>query len=46
MVEILDRFRPLGAKLVGDVIDYQEEYRLCHIRGPDELLIRFAEELG
>jgi len=42
----LDTLRPLGAQLVGDVVDYQSIYRLCYIRGPGGLLIGLAEELG
>lgn len=35
-----------GAQLVGEVVDYQDVYRLCYIRGPGGLLIGLAEELG
>ena len=34
-----------GAQLVGDVVQYQDIYRLCYIRGPEGLLIGLAEEL-
>ena len=34
-----------GAQLVGDVVQYEESYRLCYIRGPEGLLIGLAEEL-
>jgi catechol 2,3-dioxygenase-like lactoylglutathione lyase family enzyme len=42
----LDRVRARGAELVGDVVEYQNVYRLCYIRGPDGLLIGLAEEIG
>ena len=42
----LDRLRARGAQLVGDVVQYQDVYRLCYIRGPDGLLIGLAEEIG
>ncbi|MGZ5269000.1 MAG: VOC family protein [Ramlibacter sp.] len=42
----LARLRGLGAQLVGDVVQYEEAYRLCYIRGPEGLLIGLAEELG
>jgi catechol 2,3-dioxygenase-like lactoylglutathione lyase family enzyme len=41
----LDRLRRLGAQLVGEVVQYEEAYRLCYIRGPEGLLIGLAEEL-
>jgi predicted enzyme related to lactoylglutathione lyase len=44
--ETLARLRKRGAQLVGDVVQYQEAYRLCYIRGPEGLLIGLAEELG
>jgi catechol 2,3-dioxygenase-like lactoylglutathione lyase family enzyme len=43
--ETLDRLRRHGAQLVGEVVQYQETYRLCYIRGPEGLLIGLAEEL-
>lgn len=41
----LERLRPRGAALVGDVVDYEGVYRLCYIRGPEGLLIGLAQEL-
>ena len=43
--ETLLRLRSCGAQLVGDVVQYEESYRLCYIRGPEGLLIGLAEEL-
>ena len=42
----LARLRGRGAQLVGEVVQYEESYRLCYIRGPEGLLIGLAEELG
>lgn len=42
----LERLRPHGAQLVGEVVDYQGVYRLCYIRGPEGILIGLAQELG
>ena len=42
----LARLLAQGAKLVGDVVQYEDLYRLCYIRGPDGLLIGLAEQLG
>ena len=44
--ETLARLRTHGAQLVGDVVKYEEAYRLCYIRGPEGLLIGLAEELS
>ncbi len=43
--ETLTRLRKHGAKLVGEVVQYENVYRLCYIRGPEGLLIGLAEEL-
>jgi catechol 2,3-dioxygenase-like lactoylglutathione lyase family enzyme len=43
--ETLARLRKRGAQLVGDVVQYEEVYRLCYIRSPEGLLIGLAEEL-
>ena len=44
--EMVARLRKRGAQLVGDVVQYEDSYRLCYIRGPEGLLIGLAEELG
>ncbi|HEV8089241.1 MAG TPA: VOC family protein [Actinomycetota bacterium] len=44
--DTLERVRKHGAELVGEVVQYEDAYRLCYIRGPEDLLIGLAEELG
>jgi catechol 2,3-dioxygenase-like lactoylglutathione lyase family enzyme len=44
--EMLARLRKRGAQLVGEVVQYEEVYRLCYIRGPEGLLIGLAEQIG
>jgi catechol 2,3-dioxygenase-like lactoylglutathione lyase family enzyme len=44
--ETLARLRTRGATLVGEVMQYEDSYRLCYIRGPEGILIGLAEELG
>ena len=44
--ETLERLRNRGAQLVGEVVQYENAYRLCYIRGPEGLLIGLAQELG
>lgn len=43
--DTLARLRAHGAELVGEVVQYENIYRLCYIRGPEGLLIGLAEEL-
>ncbi len=44
--DTLARLRKHGAQLVGEVVQYEDTYRLCYIRGPEGLLIGLAEQLG
>jgi len=45
--DTLVRLRKHGAELVSsEVVQYQDVYRLCYIRGPEGLLIGLAQELG
>jgi catechol 2,3-dioxygenase-like lactoylglutathione lyase family enzyme len=44
--KMLARLRKHGAKLVGEVVQYEDSYRLCYVRGPEGLLIALAQELG
>ena len=44
--ETLARLRTRGARIVGEVVQYKDAYRLCYIRGPEGLLIGLAEELS
>ncbi|MCL6708265.1 VOC family protein [Pseudomonas sp. R2.Fl] len=43
--DTLERLRPRGAQLVGEVVRYQDIYLLCYIRGPEGILIGLAQEL-
>ncbi len=43
--DTLSRLGKLGATVVGEVVRYQDAYRLCYIRGPEGLLIGLAEDL-
>ena len=44
--DTLARLHKHGAQLVGEVVQYQDTYRLCYIRGPEGLLIGLAEDLN
>jgi catechol 2,3-dioxygenase-like lactoylglutathione lyase family enzyme len=43
--DTLARLRKRGAQLVGEVVQYEDVYRLCYIRGPEGLLIGLAEQI-
>src|ERR1700752_527270 len=44
--ETMEKLRKRGAQLVGEVVQYQDAYRLCYIRGPEGLLLGLAQELS
>ena len=44
--ELVSRLIKRGAQLVGEIVQYENAYRLCYIRGVEGLLIGLAEELG
>ena len=44
--EVLDRLRPHGAELVGEVAQYEDIYRYAYVRGPAGVIIGLVEELG
>ena len=43
--DTLARLRPHGAELVDEVVEYEDQYRLCYVRGPEGILIGLAEQL-
>lgn len=44
--ETLARLGRLGATVVDEVVNYQDTYRLCYIRGVEGILIGLAQELA
>jgi len=42
---VVARLRARGAELVGEVVSYENVYRLCYIRGPEGIIIELAERL-
>ena len=44
--DILARLGKLDATVVDEVVNYEDIYRLCYIRGPEGILIGLAEEIG
>ena len=43
--DVLARLRAHGAELVGEVAQYEDRYRLCYIRGPEDIIVALAEQL-
>lgn len=44
--DAIARLRGHGAELVGEVVQYENIYRLCYIRGPENIIVGLAEEIG
>ena len=44
--DTVSRLRKLGASLVDEVVDYQNIYRLCYIRGVEGILVGLAQEVA
>ena len=38
--------RARGAELVGEVVQYEDSYRLCYVRGPEGIIVALAEQLS
>jgi catechol 2,3-dioxygenase-like lactoylglutathione lyase family enzyme len=43
--DVLARLRSHGAELIGEVVQYEDSYRLCYVRGPEGINVALAEEL-
>jgi catechol 2,3-dioxygenase-like lactoylglutathione lyase family enzyme len=41
----VSRLKKLRAELVGDIVQYEDMYRLCYLRGPEGIMVALAEEL-
>ena len=44
--DVVDRLRAHGAQLVGEVVRYEDTFRLCYVRGPEGIVVGLAQELG
>jgi len=43
---VVTRLKKHGAELLGEMVNYENIYQLCYLRGPEGILIALAEELG
>lgn len=44
--DVVARLRTHGAELVGELVQYEDSYRLCYVRGPEGIVVGLAEQLG
>ena len=44
--DVVARLQKQGAKLVGEVAQYEDMYRLCYLRGPEGIIVALAEQLS
>lgn len=44
--DVVARLRKHGAELIGEVVQYEDTYRLCYLRGPEGIMVALAEQLG
>jgi catechol 2,3-dioxygenase-like lactoylglutathione lyase family enzyme len=40
------RLQTVGGELIGEIVQYEESYRLCYMRGPANIIVALAEPLG
>lgn len=43
--DVVARLQALGARLMGEIMQYEDTYRLCYLRGPEGIIVALAEEL-
>jgi predicted enzyme related to lactoylglutathione lyase len=44
--DVVARLRKHGGEVVGDIVQYEDIYRLCFMRGPEGIIIGLAEQLS
>ena len=44
--DTIARLKKHGAELIGEVVNYQDIYLLCYLRGPEGIIVALAEQLG
>src|SRR5690349_1319640 len=43
--DVLTRLQSRGAELIGEVVQYEDMYLLCYVRGPEGIIVALAEPL-
>jgi catechol 2,3-dioxygenase-like lactoylglutathione lyase family enzyme len=44
--DVVERLQALGGELVGEIVQYEDAYRLCYLRGPEGIIVALAEQLS
>lgn len=44
--DVVARLRAHGAELVGEIVQFENVYRLCYVRGPEDIVVGLAQQLG
>jgi catechol 2,3-dioxygenase-like lactoylglutathione lyase family enzyme len=44
--DVVERLQALGGELVGEIVRYEDAYRLCYLRGPEGIIIALAQDVG
>ncbi|MDQ7803374.1 VOC family protein [Amycolatopsis sp. A133] len=44
--DVLERLRPHGGELVGELVRYEDSFKLCYVRGPEGIIVELAERIG
>jgi catechol 2,3-dioxygenase-like lactoylglutathione lyase family enzyme len=44
--DVLARLQAHGAELVGEVVQYEDKYRLCYVHGPEGIIVALAEQIS
>jgi catechol 2,3-dioxygenase-like lactoylglutathione lyase family enzyme len=42
---VLARLQARGAQLIGEVVQYEDSYRLCYLRGPEGIMLALSEDV-
>jgi catechol 2,3-dioxygenase-like lactoylglutathione lyase family enzyme len=44
--DTVERLRPHGGELLGEIVRYEDAYRLCYLRGPGGVIVGIAQQVG
>ena len=44
--DVVGRLQALGGQLVGEIVQYENAYRLCYLRGPEGIMVALAQDVG
>ena len=44
--DVLGRLQARGAELVGELVNFEDSYWLCYVRGPEGIIVELAEKIG